>query len=293
MQFSLSTMPNATAAGPRFVARINPSPMFGANPAGSNGIVTPGSLDVSRWNALPLTDLTKSAFGFNKSMVSFSATAAYNFYQLNATHYSLLYGNNNANNIPGVFQFLAACDPASVQRYGFRPFIGTTRWMIDQNGEAATTPALNIQNTILQLTANYISWVHGGPLMAHGSVTIPLNPTIQLGSRFRYAPYKDGVPWDFYIEGYRHDYVFGGESRTTLTLTRGLPSAIYADGSDGGLLRAILIGAAQRMGGQYVKGLPIGSAPSLEFTTTFAQAAVLNQQLAKVFVTPQALTPPT
>jgi hypothetical protein len=285
-QFSISSMPAAVAAGPRMVARINPFPKFSAVPSGSNAGVDPGSLDMSRWNALPIYDFTNVGFGFTSSSVGFSAAGACNFYQLNPTSYTL-YGLNNANNIPSIFNFIAACDPASVQRYGFRPFIGTTRWMFDANGGAAQNSGLDIQNTILQLTANYVSWIHPEPLMAKGDVVIPLNPSILAGTRFRYAPFKDGEPWDFYVEGFKHVFVFGGESRTTLTLTRGLPSSVYADASDGGVLRAILMGNAMRQNGEYVVGLPPGSALPLTFVVTSDQAAQLSQKLTAAYVTPQ------
>lgn len=286
-QFSMTSMPAAVAAGPKLVARVNPFPRFGVVPSGTQGAVSPGTMDVSRWNALPIYDFSQSGFGFIRSNVTFSSEEACNFYQLNPTSFLGLFGMNNANNIPGLFSFVAAVDPASVQRYGFRPSIATTRWLFDPNGAAAQNANLNVQNTVLQLTANYVSWMHPAPLMARGSVTIPLNPAVLVGARFRYAPFKNGELWDFYIEGFRHDFVFGGPSTTTLELTRGLPTLIYADTSDSGILRAICTGNAMRKNGRYVVGLPPSSAPPLSFVLTVEQAADVNQLLAKVFVTPQ------
>jgi hypothetical protein len=284
--FGMQSMPSAVPAGPQLVARVNPWPRFNAAAGSSGGIPVPGPVDASRWNALPLFDFTSAPFGFLKSSVGFSAGDAYNFYQLNPTSYGGMFGVNPVNNVPAIFSFICASDPASVQRYGFRPRIGSTRWMFDPTG-AAAQQGLNIQDTILQLTANLVSWEHPGPLMAQGSVTVPLNPAILIGTRFRYAPFKDGEPWDFYVEGFRHDFTFGGPSTTTLTLTRGLPAAIYADASDGGLLKAIMTGNASRVDGTYTVGLPQGSASALQFVETQAQAAAINQQLANVFVTPQ------
>jgi hypothetical protein len=282
-------MPSAAPAGPRLVARVNPLPRFSAKTTASGGQATIGPVDVSRWNALPLFDFTMAPFGFLRSNVQFSADEAYNFYQLNPTSYGGMFGLNNVNNIPAIFSFIAASDPASVQRYGFRPAIGSTKWMFDPTGiTAQTSQSTSIQDTILQLTANMVSWIHPGPLMAQGSVVIPLNPAILIGTRFRYSPFKSGEPWDFYIEGFRHEFTFGGPSTTTLTLTRGLPSAIYTDTSDGGLLKAIMVGNASRVDGTYTIGLPQGSASALQFVETVAQAAALNQQLANIFVTPQA-----
>jgi hypothetical protein len=285
--FGLQSMPSALPAGPKLVARVNPWPKFGIGTPASGGLPVPSTVDTSRWNALPIYDFTAASFGFLRSNISFSADDAYNFYQLNPTAYGGLLGISTVNNLPALFQYICASDPASVQRYGFRPAIGSTKWMFDPTG-AAVQQKQNVQDTVLQLTANYISWLHPGPLMAQGSVTIPLNPAILVGTRFRYAPFKSGEPWDFYIEGFRHDFVFGGPSTTTLTLTRGLPSTIYGDASDGGLLKAIMTGNASRVDGTYTVGLPQGSAAALQFVETQAQAAALNQQLANVFVTPQA-----
>ena len=286
--FTMENLPGAQAAGPQLVARVNPVPRFDANILGAASSVVPGSMDVSRWNALPLVDFTQAPFGFMNSDVYFSAEEASNFYQVNPTAYRTLSGTNNANNLPLVFLFIAAADAASIQRYGFRPKIGTTRWFFDSTGTVAQNQSLNITQSILTLTAAYISWFHPSVLMLKGTVTIPLSPGIPLGSRFRYAPYKDNVPWDFYVEGYSHKFVFGGQSSTTLTLCRGLPAEVYADTADDGMLRAVHTGNAMRPDGVYTIGLPDGTGPALQFVTTPDQAAALNSYLANVFVTPQA-----
>lgn len=286
-QFSMSSLPTALPAGPKLVIRINPFPSFNVTPPGSDGTVKPDKVDVTRWNALPITDLSKFPYRFTSSTIQFGADAAYNFYQINPTSMSGQIGTNNANNIPTLFQFIAACDPASIQRYGFKPYIGSTRWMFDPTGSVAQNKDLNIQNTILQLTAAYIGYVHPEPLMAHGEVVIPLNPGILVGTRFRYAPFKSTETWDFYIEGYRHHYVFGGQSSTMISLARGLPTTVYNDSGDDGLLKAVLTGNAMRKDGVYVKGLPPGSAPGLTFVVTSEQANSLSQSLAHAVVTPQ------
>jgi hypothetical protein len=188
--FSMSTMLNVVPAGPKLVIRVNPWPFFGAIPPGSNsGTATPGELNMKRWNALPLFDFTKAGYGFINSTISFGAEGAYNFYQFNPSAYSGQMGINTANNIPVLFQWIAAGDAASIQRYGFRPYIGTTHWMFDPQGDVAQHPDLNVQNTVLQLTANYASWIHPEPLMAHATITVPLNPALAIGNKFRYAPF--------------------------------------------------------------------------------------------------------
>lgn len=283
--FAMQSVPAASPAGPLLVARINPTPQLQTTTSGTT--VSPGSLDLARWNALPLYDFTKAQFGFYESQVAFSADAARNFYMLNPTGFGAFFGTNNANNIPAPFSFIAAMDAASVQRYGFRPQLGTTRWLWDPTG-LAPQAGLNVEETILQLTAFMIGVFHPMPLMANARVTIPLSPGVLVGTRFRYAPYKDGEPWDFYVEEFEHRFVFGGRSTTTLTLTRGLPASVYADTRANGTLRAVFTGNAQRADGVYAVGLPNGSALPLRFVATPEQCAAINGSLARVFVTPQA-----
>jgi hypothetical protein len=282
----MASLPVAAAAGPQLVARVNPVPAMGISQS-----LALGALDMTRWNALPLRDFTLQSFGFLQSSISFSADDARNFYQLNPTGYATI-TSNNSNNIPFAFQFIAAGDPASVQRYGFRPQIGTTRWLFDPQGNAAQNPGTQVQDTILALTGRMISWYHPAPLMASASVTLPLAPTILIGTRFRYAPFKNSnISWDFYIESVTHTYEFGGESgssTTRLTLSRGLPAAVYADSGSGGVLQAVHTGNAMRQEGAYVTGLPAGSSVPLQVITTTAQAASLSAQLSSVFVTPQS-----
>lgn len=275
---SMSSLPAALPAGPQLVARVNPVPTL------SISGTTISDIDATHWNALPVRDFTKSGFGFFRSSVSFSADNARNFYQLNPTGYSTI-TTNNTNNIPFAFQFIAAGDPASVQRYGFRPQIGTTRWLFDPQGLAAQNPGTKVQDTIMALTGRMIGWYHPVPLMASATVTIPLSPQILIGTRFRYAPFKRGEPWDFYIEGVVHNYEFGEGSSTQLLLTRGLPTAVYADTT---LLQAIHAGNAIRKNGKYTVGLPPGASLPLQVVTTTAQAADLAGNMATVFVTPQS-----
>lgn len=281
----LTSMPGLTPAGPCLVARVNPVPSFDIISVG--GTQVPGDMDVSRWNALPLYDFTSLPFGFIRSSISFAANQACNFYQLNPTGYSTI-TSSNSNSVPFLFLFIAAADPASVQRYGFRPQIGTTRWMFDPKGGAAQNADISVQQTVLNLTGKMVSWFHPAPLMASAEVVVPLSPSILVGTRFRYAPFKDGETWDFYVEAFEHTFVFGGDSQTRLTLSRGLPSAIYADSTSTGLLRAIHVGNAMRQLGRYTIGLPEGAELALQIISTPDQATQLTGHLAAVFQTPQS-----
>ena len=284
---AMAAMPTAQPAGPCLVARVNPVPAFDILNLSQGQSQVAGDIDVSRWNNLPIYDFTALPFGILRSSVTFSANAARNFYQLNPTGYSTI-TTNNANSIPFPFLFVAAADPASVQRYGFRPQIGTTRWLFDPRGTAAQNAGVSVEQTILTLTGKLISWYHPAPLMALAEVTLPLAPSVLIGTRFRYAPFKSGESWDFYIEAYEHNFVFGGTSTTKLTLTRGLPTAVYAGTAADGILRAIHTGNAMRQGGRYVVGLPPGTELPLQIVSTPDQAAQLTGHLAAVFVTPQS-----
>jgi hypothetical protein len=278
--FTMQSEPQAKPAGPMLVARVTPLPVL-MPPNGTSG--PPGQVDSSRWSQLPLYDFTKEKFGFKSSSASFSCDGARNFYILNPTAYQTLFGDNNANTLPFPFYFIAAGDAASVQRYGFRPQVFTTQWFYDQAGLAAQTGETKKQ-TFLEMTATAMSWYHPLPLMARANVVLPLTPDILVGTRFRYIPFKNGASWDFYVEGFQHNFSFGGESHTSLTLSRGLPTSVYNNPT---LLQAVLSGNAQRVNAEYVVGLPAGSAPSLQFTATLADAAALQQSMTNFVNTPQ------
>ena len=290
-QFTMQSQPKAAPAGPMVVARLNPIPIMGLNSDASGQKTSIGSLDLTRWQALALSTPdssdTTNTQNFMFSEVVFSADEARNFYMLNPTQYATAFGTNNANNVPWMFSFFTACDPASVHRYGYHPEIGTFRWFFDPTGTFAQSVAGDVPQSAATAMSWLVSWWHPLPLMARATVTIPLNPKMMVGTRFRYAPFKDGVPWDFYIESVRHRFIFNGQSSTTLGLCRGLPASIYADSSDGGLLKAIYTGNAMRQKGVYTKGLLPNIGTGLQ---TFGQPAAIEamlKQIAPYYVTPQ------
>lgn len=286
--YAMDSQPNALPAGPQLVARVNPLPLLNVAIA-STGEVTPDSLDMTRWNRLPLFDFTLRPFGFIRSRINFNSQDAYNFYQINPTIYAFL-NINTVNNLPAQFLYICAADANSIQRYGFKPQMATTAWFSPSPApNESATPS--VQDSIIHLTGSFVGWAHPVPLMAHATVQIPLDPSIQIGCRFRYAPFKSGESWDFYIEAFSHRFEFGGNSVTELTLTRGLPSSIYSDASKGGVLQAIITGNAQRLNGVYVKGLPKGAGPPLQFVQTYSQIESLATQLTSSYVTPQPGVP--
>ena len=286
-QFTMASLPAAPAAGPVVVARVNPTPSLVATAvaAGADPVLTPG-LDMSRWSQLPLYDFTTAPFGFLSSDVGFDSSDARNFYMLNPTWQRALFGDNNSNIAPFVYYMSGFADARSIHRYGYRPEIATTRWFSDLNGNAAQNNTLNIANSVALLTARLASWYQPLPLMARALVTIPFAPDILPGCRFRYEPFKGQAAWDFYIEEVVHDYVFGGFSTTTLTLTRGLPQTVYAASQAGGILEALHLGTGQRMNGAY--SIASGSsAPALSPFNSPASIKALLGNIAAIYVTPQ------
>lgn len=289
--FGVPNEPLALPAGPRVVARVNPIPTLSITGTPGQDMQL-GALDMTRWNALPIATPGPLDPGglqsFIDSEISFSGDAARNFYMLNPTGFTTLFGGGNTNMIPFYFLYGGMGDPASVHRYGFRPAIGSFPWFFDYQGVAGQNPGFNVPGTIAQMMGKLVSWWHPQPLMASAMVRIPLSPDLVPGIRYRYAPYKDGVLWDFYVEAVRHHFVFGGRSTTTLSLTRGLPASIYADSSSTGLLYNIHTGNAMRQNGKYVVGLPTGTGPALTPFNTPSSIRDMMGNLAQIFVTPQA-----
>ena len=276
------------------VARIVPIPrMDFVKDSATQNIAPTSSIDTSRWTNLPLNEL--SGYGFYESRVEFASDEVKNFYLLNPTAYPTLFGNNGTNVVPFPFVFMAAADPASIHRYGYRPVDGTFRWFFDWEGKASQNQNVDIVQSVATTTAALASWWHPLPLMLRGQVAIPLAPSIYIGTRYRYAPFKDGTIWEFYVEGVSHRFVFGGQSMTTLTLTRGLPVSVYSDTAASGLLHAVYTGNARRQytpgsSGIYQIGLPQGTGQGLQVFSTPQNAAAIAGQMSQTFVTPQAPT---
>ena len=302
--FSMQAFPTALPAGPQMVARVNPIPRFDFVPSGSSsasgsapasGSVSPSqqysiaNINIDRWTALPHTDF--SGVGFYSSSIEFGSDEARNFYMLNPTAYQTLFGNSGTSVVPYPFVFMGAADPASVHRYGFRPVNGSIGWFYDWQG-LVSKQGLNVTQSAATLTAALASQWHPLPLMARGSVSIPLAPSVYIGTRFRYAPFKDGVIWEFYVESVSHRFAFGGQSSTTLALSRGLPLSVYYDTAADGLLQAIYTGNAQRhsdtgLSGIYQIGLPPGTGQGLQVFSSPQTAGSIAGQLSTAFVTPQ------
>lgn len=288
-QFSMQSLPSAAPVSPTLVARINPTPNLKTSAPSAGQAIKFLGLDMARWNALHV--FTEEGLPYRSTQTQFTAASARNFYYLNPTTLRTMYGDNNGNVVPYVYYMMGAGDAASIHRYGFRPELTSTVWVADPTGGVAENNAeLNVaNNTIAQLIGRQIAEYHPTPLMALSNVALPLRPDIYPGFRYRYAPFKttSTLTWDYYIESVTHSYAFGAPATTTLNLSRGLPSKVYAASENGGVLEAIHMGNAQRLNGQYQKGLPAGSAPAL---ISFGPPDSIKQfmsNVAHIFVTPQ------
>ncbi len=271
---------NGKTYSPTLVARVLPIPQAVYN----NGT---WSMDTSRWEALPIFQMT--GHSFISSTIEFSESMVRNFYLIQPTTLLTILGFDSSNISPFVLTFQGLIDVASIHRYGYRPQINTTYWFPDVFGQVAQNNAANqgiMQDFVKSLMTRISSWYEPTPLMASGEMTTIFRPDIVPGNRFAYAPFKNGEIWEFYIVGVTHNYRFGGETTTTLNLIRGLPQHIYRQTTPG-LLTAIHIGEAMRQKGGYVKGLPQGIGSGL--TDVNMQNAYSEiGKVAEVFLTPQA-----
>lgn len=249
-------LPGFSAVAPQIVARVNPLPWTQPTEAVSNGTnMPPLNMDQNRWNALP-TFTTNEINGIEHSLM-FSANEVRNFYVINPIWLTQELGNSNGSNSPFMYTFAAFVDVASIHRYGYAPNIMETEWFSDPDGAQARAlvssgvPPDQFEQLVAQLALRQSSYYEPTPLMAKGAITMRLRPDILIGTRFIYSPFKNIEPWEFYVEGVSHNFVFGEQSTTTLTLARGLPSSVY---SNAPLLQAIHTGNAERINGIYTQG---------------------------------------
>ncbi len=275
------------SASPTLVARVNPLPYVNGYKNGKFTITS------NRWQK-NLQRFTLENEGFIKSSVSFSLSEVRNFYVINPTWFTQMFGVNNSNMNAFIYTFASWIDNPSIHRYGYRPETFEIEWFADPSGQIAQMNSANqqgfqqlVQNLALRLT----SYFEPTPNMASGEVVMELRPDIIPGNVITYKPFKTGPQadedWDFYITSVTHTYEFGGRSYTTLGISRGLPKAVYDNPS---LLTALHTNNAMRQNGVYVanaKSAPTGLQPISIGTTSIQQ--ILGQS-AKIFVTPQGAT---
>lgn len=279
------TGPQVEPASPQLVARVNPLPRL----VNTGSTASPKfEMDFSLWDALDT--FTLDTDGPFQSSIQFDDSEVRNFYVINPMWLSNQFGVTNDMQTPFTFLFASWVDTASLHRYGYRPEISELHWFSDSNGVLAQQNAENgvgipgFETMVADLALKKISQHEPTPLMAKGSATTNLRPDILPGNKFIYAPFKDAQTWAFYIEGVSHSWSFGSNCTTSVTLTRGLPTATY-DSDD--LMVALHTGNAQRINGDYVVGLPPGLGPALQ-PLNYNNMAAVTGGIASIFAQPQA-----
>jgi len=272
------------------VGRLLPFPTLTHTASGQPS----GPPNMSLWDNLIVYDLSQTSFqGFIQSNVAFLENEVSNFYVINPTQISsFLVGAGQGGPMSATLLFPFAQDAGSIFRYGWRPMIKTIEWFsweVNKQPPKNTSAFSSLGYYLLdQLTSYY----EPTPLMARGTYTNILMPNVFPGNIIRYYPFRDKVlssngqqrdaTWDFYIEGVDHTFVFGGQSTTTLTVSRGLPTAVYQNPD---LLTQILTGQAQRLNGQYKAYPPSPGSPLQYYTYAEANTALHNAGLSS-FSTP-------
>lgn len=295
--FTSSLLGEGVTASPFLVARLTPFPHLTNSSSDANGSAPFDGIDTTAWNALPLfqpdSNDQQNLFPFISSTIGFSEAEAMNVYLINPTWFRGLYGGaaggGNANLAPLFLNFSSAGDTASIHRYGFRIGNGTISWFSDLSGDISSNQTTDLSALMADVIARYASFYEPLPLMAQSSVTMPLRPDIIPGCRFRNKPFKGDMSWDFYIDGVDNNFQFGGPSTTTVTLSRGLPSSVYADSSVTGVLFNALKGNAMRRNGSYSVGIPSGLGTPLAAIPPTAMASWLSQ-VAPIYSTAQAVS---
>lgn len=281
--FSSLGIPAAVPAIPQFVARVLRIPNISVSTDVAQTTYNFQGADTSLWAALPQFQLQNQ--GYIASEVTFGTFEYKNYYVTNPIWLNA--NNGTPDSIqPFSYLFYGLDDPASTHRYGFAPYIFNTRWFADLSNKSNVNSGPDIADAVVRITTRLASYCEPIPLMARGSVTMELRPDIFYGCQFQYAPFRDTVPWQFYISQVTHTYQFGGPSTTTLTLDRGFPASVYADQN---LMFNIMMGNASRTDGTYSVGLPKGlSGPALStFGNTNESQRNLLASIAQAYVTPQ------
>lgn len=283
--FTLDALPNDIAS-PIVIGRRTPFPML-VGSVGNGNSAEFNSVDSSLWSGLASYQPDISPSSFLSSTVHFSDGPVANFYVINPYYATGQIGGSNQNILPPIYMMGGAYDQASIARYGYRPQILGTHWMADTDGSITSGGfgLENMQSLSATLLARLCSIYEPLTLMASAEVSIFLRPDIQIGQRFTYAPFRDLVPWTFYIESVTHNFAFGGRSFTSLNLSRGLPSDVYDNQQ---LLQDVLTGNAQRKNGQIISGLPeqFNGLPTLQGLSV-SELAKWTETLQQFYISPQ------
>lgn len=285
--FTSTTLTKAIGGMPQMVARINPQPVLNINPNKSGYYSPQISGTVNNNLFIELTTYELENQGFISSNIQFGVNGIKNFYTINPLGPNSLFGGSKANSNIFNMTYPFVADPASIHRYGFSSYTFNTEWLNDFQYTQPTQPSNTIQDIVIDMSSRISSYCEPLALMANATVVMEMRPDIFMGNTFQYSPFvaQANNLWLFYIESVQHNYIFGGNSTTSLQLSRGLPVTAYADQT---LMSNILIGNAQRKNGQYVSGLPQGIGnPLVGYTVSSAGQTEILSEIGKYYVTPQ------
>ncbi len=249
-------IPGYGAVSPYVIARTNPLPWATVD----NSVNSVISLNNKAWTQLKYYEIEG---GYINSTIAFTESEVKNFFILNPTWLQMMFGSANGQIPPFLFSYSGWADRGSIHRFGYRPDIAEIHWLCDPTGDqgvrqtALNNGSSSFRNMVNNLALRQASYYEPIYQMGKGATSMELRPDIMPGCKFRYQPFKIGELWEFYITGISHQYIFGGESKTTLTLERGLPLTVYEDPVT---LLYLHMGQVTRTDGQYK--LPSSNPPA-------------------------------
>lgn len=290
-EFYSKGIPNAVPAQAQIVGRVNPLPdLTISNGTNTTVVGAQGQPAYSytgaymaKWMALPITGLTSGA-GFYNNRTSLQIEDYYNFFGLTPLAYAAIYGNSNA---PGIFMltYPGAVNIAGIHRYGMKSMMRDTSWLVDNDYSLPQTkPDQYLPNLVASLTTRLASYYTPLPIMQNAIVNIPLNPATFVGTVFQYSPFRGDGPWQFYVEGVVHTWNFGGDSETTLDLSRGLPLGVYQSPQQ---FQEVMTGNVMVQNGYMVSPIPSYMGPTLQtFTPADVSTQTILGEIAGIYATP-------
>jgi len=231
-----------------FIAREMPIPSLYI-PGTDESQVT---VDMDLWDALNEYEIEDSRF--IQSTVSNSIGNVRNLYKLDPYMLKAMLPGKGAQAVVSLLEAVKGigANLNSINRYGIMPEVFTTIWFSDDHKQTNSKNPKVTQDSIQALAWAVLyklqSYYGPTPQLFNASVETPLAPDILPGNKFTYAPFKGGDPWTFYIEECIHTITFGGPSRTSFVLSRGLPKSSFSDTS---FMTDLLLGNIIRKEGGY------------------------------------------
>jgi Transglycosylase SLT domain len=252
--------------------------------SGNRGNSSNINLHNTRWNNLPIYSL--GSYSFIDSKVDYNSFEVANFFGIQTVDSDQI--AQNGGGIPeqvALELFGGVIDLYSINTYGYRPKFVDLRWstLFGSLGVSGSIDPLALSTELLgQLASYYIPAAN----MLQGTVSFPLWPDILAGNRFIYTPFKNDIDtYMFYIEGFTHNYIYGGRSFTTLDISRGLKQTEYNDSST---LSNILMDVVSRKDGVFTTRTDLNTNLAAYKITTESVAA-----RSGINNFPWALPPPT